>query len=639
LQSENSLKIKYEYCFNVLPYWSEHLVAPELSDYIATKLFPLSVWSISMTPTEALCLDINWNQIREKLAREITLLEDALTQTIEPRQRVDSLITLAEYWRVREVEHTQELLFQAASLARSINYKEGLALCQVELVNYSPSESEFDEKTHLAFEAIDALKDSPPSQMLVNAHLQIAWMYFFFGDYSISMDWGLKGLEMVPQFGTPTLQARLLDLIACVHSQMNDHPTALKMHAEALALEITIGDLVNYSSVLNNYAMSYFEVGDMEHALEMSRPSVKIGNELKLTRLLQNYYDTEGEILLAMGRLDEAEAMLKGALETTCNHPLEISRGFITRTLGKVTLAAGRLEAAARYLQQSIDIMVHLNLRGELAQSYRLMAETCEQQGDFSAALAHYKNYHKLSEETMGNKTARQLTALKASYNIQLAQRDAEIERLHNIELQAQIEQQKHVQSVLEMLATTDMLTTLANRHQFFVLGEREVERSMRYNRPLALLILDIDFFKRINDTLGHIAGDQVLAAIGKLIRTEMRAADISGRYGGEEFCILLPETTAENALLLAERLCAAIADLRVPTENGAVSITASIGVSELNRPEVSVDKFAGHELAVMLNHADQALYVAKQSGRNTVRLYDKDNIPEGLQDAPLSMI
>ncbi len=568
-------------------------------------------------------LEINWAEAREKTKQKTASLEEALSRTVEPRERVDLLVALAEHLRAWDVERTGALLREAFDLAKSVDYKEGWSFSLAELVRYSMSDTEMEAALRLSFAADNLLKDCPPSLALTNARLQIGWMYYFFGDYSMAMDWALKGIELVTEFGSLAIHSRLLDLIACVHSQMTDHAAALSQHAKAVEMGEKTGDLVIYSSILNNFAMSYFEAGDLEHGLEISRISVEIGREMEMTRLIQNYYDTEGEILLAMGRLDEAEAALKEALELTHNIPLNISRGFITRTLGKVYLAWGKLDLAADYLQQSIDIMADLNLKGSLAHGQKLMSTLLEQKNDFAGALEHYKKYNELRESTAGQEPSRRQEAMKTSYEIQLAHRDAEIERLHNIELRAEIEERKHIQSVLEILATTDMLTNLTNRHQFFILAEREVERSLRYNHPLALLIVDIDYFKRVNDTLGHIAGDQVLVAIGKAIREALRNVDIAGRYGGEEFCVLLPEISLDGALRAAERLRGLIAEMGVSTDRGKVSVTVSIGVAGLRgNVDATAENIAARELAALLDHADQALYDAKQSGRNTVRSY-----------------
>ena len=160
-------------------------------------------------------------------------------------------------------------------------------------------------------------------------------------------------------------------------------------------------------------------------------------------------------------------------------------------------------------------------------------------------------------------------------------------------------------------LATTDALTAVANRRGFLEQCNMELERTCRYNHPLSLLILDIDHFKQINDRYGHAAGDHALKVIANSLQANLRPRDVLGRIGGEEFAILVPETSLHGAVLLAERLRREIAACSVQFEQHAFVLTISIGVSEVQPVSAGVD--------TALQMADRLLYQAKQSGRNQV--------------------
>jgi diguanylate cyclase (GGDEF)-like protein/PAS domain S-box-containing protein len=179
----------------------------------------------------------------------------------------------------------------------------------------------------------------------------------------------------------------------------------------------------------------------------------------------------------------------------------------------------------------------------------------------------------------------------------------------------ADITKRKHLEQELERLATLDPLTGLFNRRHFLAVATREFERSQRYRRPLAALMLDLDHFKRINDTYGHAAGDQVLQTAVDTLRVGLRQVDLSGRYGGEEFAVMLPETEPTTAQVVAERLCAAMATQPIAIDKDRVSVTVSIGVAALT-------DVRGATLEQLLDRADQALYAAKQAGRNQVKIW-----------------
>lgn len=176
-------------------------------------------------------------------------------------------------------------------------------------------------------------------------------------------------------------------------------------------------------------------------------------------------------------------------------------------------------------------------------------------------------------------------------------------------------------------LSITDPLTGLFNRRKFNDEAEREIRRAIRYGHPLAAIMLDIDFFKHINDTFGHTCGDMVLKLVAKTTKEMLRAHDIPARYGGEEFIVLFPETPIEAAANIAERLRRRIQESITQTERGPITVTASFGVSEfLGKGD---NKPSGKILSDFISQADQALYTSKNAGRNKVTVYHP--VAEGL--------
>jgi two-component system cell cycle response regulator len=161
----------------------------------------------------------------------------------------------------------------------------------------------------------------------------------------------------------------------------------------------------------------------------------------------------------------------------------------------------------------------------------------------------------------------------------------------------------------LYVLATTDQLTGLKNRRYFIERLEIEVERTRRHHQKCAVAILDADHFKSVNDTHGHDAGDKVLQTLASLLVGDLRAIDLVGRIGGEEFALLLPETTPNDALDVCHRILARIRGAKVPIEGGEIEFSASIGLTGISDVRDEAD--------AVLKRADQALYRAKAGGRN----------------------
>jgi diguanylate cyclase (GGDEF)-like protein len=173
--------------------------------------------------------------------------------------------------------------------------------------------------------------------------------------------------------------------------------------------------------------------------------------------------------------------------------------------------------------------------------------------------------------------------------------------------------------NTIEKMSITDDLTQVFNRRHFHARLDEEIARARRYDHPVSLLMMDIDHFKTINDRYGHQTGDDVLKAIGSILRSNTRIADIVARYGGEEFVMLLPETQEETARVTADKLRAAIERQSFTSpDRSPIHVTASFGVSSLDMADQNNTDIADR----MVKMADDAMYQAKQAGRNRVVVF-----------------
>ena len=164
-----------------------------------------------------------------------------------------------------------------------------------------------------------------------------------------------------------------------------------------------------------------------------------------------------------------------------------------------------------------------------------------------------------------------------------------------------------------QWLATVDPLTGCHNRRSLMDKLNQELERARRYGLAISILMIDLDRFKTINDTHGHLVGDRVLQQLGDLLRRQVRSVDVVARYGGEEFVVVLPETDKEGAAVFAERMCIAVAEYDFSDAADRLGVTVSIGVAGTPNDDITAPD-------ALLKHADAALYRAKAQGRNQVR-------------------
>ena len=164
------------------------------------------------------------------------------------------------------------------------------------------------------------------------------------------------------------------------------------------------------------------------------------------------------------------------------------------------------------------------------------------------------------------------------------------------------------------VLANTDGLTGLCNHRHFFELAEREFQAAVRYQHPLAFIMFDLDYFKQINDMLGHTAGDKLMVELSQATVAQVRASDLVARYGGDEFIVMLPYASAQQALVVAERIRSSVAGIHVDTsrdDKEPFLITLSIGIAELRHEPVD------DNVERIIQRADDSLYEAKRNGRN----------------------
>lgn len=202
-----------------------------------------------------------------------------------------------------------------------------------------------------------------------------------------------------------------------------------------------------------------------------------------------------------------------------------------------------------------------------------------------------------------------------ARIEIHLKLRNLQKQLTHqNTILQDEISRRLEAERELIVRATTDPLTNISNRRHFFETATKELSRTKRAKQPFSVIMIDIDYFKKLNDTYGHFVGDQVLICFAEICQDNLRDYDLLARYGGEEFVILLPNTDRQQAHIIAERLRSKVAETNMKIDNNSITITISLGVCCTNG-DIPI------QLTKVVARADRSLYQSKQDGRNRVSL------------------
>ncbi|MGH8236296.1 MAG: tetratricopeptide repeat-containing diguanylate cyclase, partial [Steroidobacteraceae bacterium] len=305
---------------------------------------------------------------------------------------------------------------------------------------------------------------------------------------------------------------------------------------------------------------------------------------------------------------------------------------------------SGDLAAARQFALRAIgDERSQSQYIEPVVNAYRLLYQLAQEKGDVNAALAYHEKYAAADKGYLDDVSARQIAYERAKH--EAAANRLQIDGLNKQNEVLQLQQQlgkkavetsrlyiallmvmavfiglfayrtKRSQLHFMKLSRVDGLTGIDNRPYFIVQAERELEASRKLEQEVCVILCDLDHFKAINDKFGHATGDHVLRQAVQACRMHLRASDLFGRFGGEEFCILLPGCNLTDARQRCEQLRAAITTITADADGASSTISASFGVA--------ATASSGYELRQLLAHADAALYRAKYAGRNCVVLYD----------------
>ena len=414
-------------------------------------------------------------------------------------------------------------------------------------------------------------------------------------------------------------QAVLADNVGFLYREMGNWSEAKRALDHGLALLEQLTPNLMYqrlkADMLDNSSRVAGRMGLYAEAIRDGEESLAIFKQINWAQGQAEVLNTLGQVYQALEQYEQALACFEQAYQTAAmlRNPLELVDALIHS--GDIYRHQAKPEQAIATLIEGLDRSTSAGMRQKKLMCHQILADIYESRQEYALALQHYKQHHQLQQEIFDRDSDQRIKVLQVIHQVEQKQREAKLYQLRNVLLEQEIAERKRIQAELEVLATTDSLTGLWNRRHFFILANQVLLQAQRYQRNLSVMLLDLDHFKYINDTYGHAVGDDVLRAISAIFCTTMRQVDILGRYGGEEFVMLLPETHLADANWTAERLRVAIEQALLQTSVGTLHITVSIGIA-------AIDLNGNDSLDLMLNRADHSLYAAKSAGRNTVKCF-----------------
>lgn len=491
------------------------------------------------------------------------------------------------------------------------------------------------------------------------------------GDFARALELQIDALELRRTLGS----SEKLDLsyrnIALLYREIEDTEQARLNFEAALDSSRRNLDPQSMAGALGSYASFSNDLGDAQAALTMAQQARAIDASLG-NRPYVGLEDVEiGRALIRLGRDDEAARTLEEALTIGRELQHREITGNALLHLGRIALRAGDETLATKRLDEAISVLSAAGLKSALSEAFAAREEIAIASGQHAAAIGFGQRRAALREELLGTRSGRQLAALKSRYeradaeqrirllslnnelqslrlrqqallrnigigvaaalsvllallfrryrttrrlNSALQQKNAEISA-HEARLEAANAKLATHAAELYQAAITDPLTNAYNRGHLFRQLDEHLRHALGAGQDLSVLLIDFDHFKSINDEHGHLFGDRVLAGGIQIVRQWLEPGDLVGRYGGEEFIVVMPGRDADDAATIAERLRAKVAQGLAAMSDARRAPTISIGLASLKASGAST-------LEDLLGAADVAVYRAKAQGRNRVVPY-----------------
>ncbi len=508
-----------------------------------------------------------------------------------------------------QYEDAAAALDEGLPLSRSVGNLAAEAHCLHSLGALHYTRAEHAGATEKTMEALQIREDLEDWEGVGAGYNLLGNIQFALCEYGQALDWYTRSLEVRERAGDLYGIGVSLDNIGNIYGERGEFLEAAKYHQRGLDHAVRIGSPVLEVKLLCNLGSDYADLGRHEEGIEIGRRTIARATAMENWYTVAFALTNVAHSLAKTSRQAEAVDCYTRAIETAQMIGDRKVEAHARYSIGDLLANDGKLDDARRFLADSFVLASAIGARRTAFLAAQTLSEVCKRLGDYAAALGHHETFHRLEKEVFTEEAEDRAKSLVIKMEVEHHRREAESLQEINAALQ-------EANARLEALATTDPLTCLPNHRTIAAALDLQAVRARREGLSYALLFLDIDHFKSVNDTYGHPVGDSVLQEFTKRVSSCLREEDMLGRWGGEEFLVLLPGTDLEGALLAGERIRAAVAAHPLTVQaglfQGELCLTCSLGAAASPPQEGARD--------ALVQAADRALYAAKRMGRNQVR-------------------
>lgn len=440
----------------------------------------------------------------------------------------------------------------------------------------------------------------------------LGMIYLLQNEYNKAMTSLLKALELARHLPDPRLLGEITLTIGQTYLASGEFEPALTELKKAIALFQNKDLSVQLSFAYNYLASVYKMLGDYEVFDQYLRRSAELADDLRIIPVRIDNFRQNGQSELRKGNLDAAGEYFEQARQLAEHQGYQTEKISCDIWLSEVDHYRGNLDAAVERLLSANARAQSIHYEKGCLRADRKLAQVYAELSDYRKAYDHFQSFYQIEQRIKREKNDLKFMTLETIVRTEALQKEARIIQNKNDQIEKEISERKWVEEALRQsedkyrrVLNLDATTTVNTLRYFYDLAEQEIQRVNRYPHPLSVLIMDIDQFSAVNKRFGFVIGDQVLQWVARRLKDLLRVVDVIGRYGGDAFIMLLPETDLENAHIVANRICRHFADADFEVAGEKLSLAFHGGLAEYEK-DMQVDVF--------IQRANQALEAAQHS-------------------------
>jgi diguanylate cyclase (GGDEF)-like protein len=544
---------------------------------------------------------------------------------LQNRSQIEELLQSAWMLRFENRERCLEQSLQGLEQAKEVGHvlaqgfaKRNIAFCLFKTGDHAQALHHLDSALEVARNFYEQRLERDCLQVTASAYASL-------GEFEAALDAVFNAYRINTELEDVLGMIWSLNNISAMYHQLGDNQTSLEYASKAIEYCESEGDLIRKANALNNQGIARCSLGRYPEAIKDFEDSLAITRDLELHDTTAQTLVNLAEALSGIGSHAKALETLDTALEMVRVNKQTEGVVYCLLNAARIELAQRHASEAINYADAAIEAARDADLKLLEFQSFELKAQAYKLQNDFEQSLMAFEEYHRLEKEVRDDAANRKMRVFNAQREAERLRGEAQLEQLRNVELMQALEALEQANqakttllveleaksSELELLVLQDPLTRLYNRRHLETYLTEEFTRASLGHHPLPVAMLDVDDFKFVNDTFGHLVGDQVLQHLAGILHTVLRSSDMPARYGGEEFAFVLPRSTPQDALMVCERIRKAVQNYDWESIQAGLKVTVSIGMVW----DTSVANFER-----LIARADDRLYEAKRYGKNLVR-------------------